>query len=136
MVEDLSSARFSFIYQYFAISITSHRLLGVFKFCNDNQQWLRQQQEQQLKQKQQMSLRLFQIFQMNNQSTLMQTPLQATTQAFIQNVMYKKQFEDLQLLKTNPPPKFIKFPPYKGNQQSVANQQNSRFNNRGYYQKP
>lgn len=108
--------------------------MGVFKFCNENQQWLRQQQEQQLKQKQQMSLRLFQILQMNNQSTLMQTPLQAnaTAQAFIQNAMYKKQFEDLQLLKNNPPPKFNKFQPYKGGQQNSWSNFN---NNRGYYQK-
>lgn len=116
-------------------------LMAVFKFCNENQQWLRQQQEQQQKQKQQMSqqFRLLQLF-MNNQSTRMQPPLQATTQAFMQNAMYKKQYEDLQLLKTNLPPKFNKFQPYKGNQPSMPNQyyqqQYSRANNRGYYQKP
>lgn len=106
--------------------------LGVFKFCNENQQWLRQQQEQQLKHKQQMSqqFRLLQIIQMKNAN--MQSPLQATTQAFMQNAMYKKQLEDLQLLKNNQPPKF-KFQPYKGNHQSMPNQQNSRSNNRGYY---
>lgn len=108
-------------------------LMGVFKFCNENQQWLRQQQEQQLKHKQQMSqqFRLLQIIQMKNAN--MPTPLQATTQAFMQNAMYKKQFEDLQRLKTNAPPKFNKFQSYKGNQQSMPNQQNSRPNNRGYY---
>lgn len=109
-------------------------LMGVFKFCNENQQWLRQQQEQQLKHKQQMSqqFRLLQIIQMKNANV--PSPLQATTQAFMQNAMYKKQFEDLQRLKTNPPPKFNKFQPYKGgNQQSMPNQQNSRPNNRGYY---
>lgn len=116
-------------------------LLGVFKFCNENQQWLRQQQDQQLKHKQQMSqqFRLLQIIQMKNAN--MSSPLQAaataataatTAQAIMQNAMYKKQFEDLQRLKANPPPKFNKFQSYKGNHQSMPNQQNSRPN-RGYY---
>lgn len=117
--------------------------MGVFKFCNENQQWLRQQQEQQLKHKQQMSqqFHLLQIIQMKNanmqqqqqQQQLHQQPPQATTQASMQNAMYKKQFEDLQRLKTNPPPKFNKFQSYKGNQQGMPNQQNSRPINRGYY---
>lgn len=87
-------------------------LLAVFAFCNENQQWLIQQQEQQ-KQKEQISqqLRQLQLIQLKNGGNLNQptpTPqqLQIHTQNIMQNAMYKKQFEDQYRHFQNSKPKF------------------------------
>lgn len=84
-------------------------LLAVFAFCNENQQWLMQQQEQQ-KQKEQISqqLRQLQFIQLKNGHLNQPTPqqLQMHTQAIMQNAMYKKQFEDQYRNFQNSKPKF------------------------------
>ncbi|XP_031640698.1 uncharacterized protein LOC116352330 [Contarinia nasturtii] len=109
--------------------------LAVFAFCNENQQWLLDQQQQQLKQKEQMSrqLRQLQMIQMKNGNMQSPTPqeLQIHTQAIMQNALQKKQFEDqyrnLQSLKIggNQP----KFQSYKSNNFMANNQpyNNNRF---------
>lgn len=107
-------------------------LLAVFAFCNENQQWLLQQQEQQMKHKEQISqqFRQLQMIQMKNGNLPSPTPqeLQFHTQAIMQNAMYKKQFEDYRNgnnnMKTGQP---AKFQSYKGNNY-MPNQQYPRYN--------
>lgn len=110
-------------------------LLAVFAFCNENQQWLLQQQEQQMKHKEQISqqFRQLQMIQMKNGNLPSPTPqeLQFHTQQIMQNAINKKQFEDyrnMQNMKTAQ--QHPKFQSYKGNNYmpNPQNQQYSRYN--------
>lgn len=115
--------------------------LAVFAFCNENQQWLLEQQQQQLKHKEQMSrqLRQLQMIQMKHGSMQSPTPqeLQIHTQAIMQNALQKKQIEDqyrnLQNMKFagNQP----KFQSYKSNS-FAGNNQPYNHNRFGYKVKP
>lgn len=107
-------------------------LLAVFAFCNENQQWLLQQQEQQMKQKEQMSQQFRQLQMIHMKSGNMQpTPqeLQIHTQNIMQNALYKKQVEDqyrnMHGLKVG---NQSKFQSYKPNNHMPSQYNNSRFN--------
>lgn len=120
-------------------------LLAVFAFCNENQQWLLQQQEQQLKHKEQMSQQFRQLQMqlksghLHPQPPAAPTPqeLQIHTQAIMQNAMYKKQLEDqyrnLQNLKQGNQTKFQSYKANNFNNNNNNNQHYNRFNNNQHY---
>lgn len=101
-------------------------LLAVFNFCNENQQWLLQQQEQQQKHKEQMSQQFRQLQMIHMKSGNMQPTMQELqfhTANVMQNALYKKQFDDqyrnLQNLKAGPQSKANSYMP---------NQSHNRYN--------
>lgn len=110
-------------------------LLAVFAFCNENQQWLLQQQQDQLKHKEQMRQQFRQL-QMQMKGGHFGGPppapthqeLQIHTQAIMQNAVYKKQLEEqywnLQNLKQGNPTKYQSYKPNN----FFNNQQYNRFN--------
>lgn len=81
-------------------------LIAVLNFCNANQAWLHEQQQQTLKHKSLMSARFrqLQLNMKNQQPARSPTPqeLQMHTQAIMQNAMLKKKFEE-QYRKTQSP---------------------------------
>lgn len=115
-------------------------LLAVFAFCNENQQWLLQQQEQQLKHKEQMSHQFRQLEMQLKCGNLAKPPtptpaptqqeLQIHTQAIMQNAVYKRQLEDqyrsLQNLKPGNQTKYQSYKPNNFN--GVGQSQHNRFN--------
>lgn len=105
---------------------------AVFGFCNDNQQWLQQQQEKQMKNKEMITQRFRQLQLMQMQNNLPSpTPqeLQFHTQTIMQNAIYKKQMEDYRnghaMKQQGQQPKFQSY--NKGNN-FMPNQQYPRFN--------